>query len=66
MSLLNLPMKTMGGKVFWNIVREKGGWKLQQNMFTGHYRILDPNNIRRGWETEYASISLMFDAFTSM
>lgn len=45
----NIPFPTLGGVIFWNNIRECCGWKLQRNSFTGHYRILDPHNIRRAW-----------------
>ena len=50
----NIPFKTLGGEVFWTNIQECQGWKLQRNGVTGHYRILDPNNIRRAWGTESA------------
>ncbi len=45
----NIPMPTMGGTVFWDNIQECNGWRLQRNTFTGHYRILDPNDVRRAW-----------------
>lgn len=50
-NLPNLPISTMGGKVFWEEIEYKG-WKLQQNVITGHYRILDHRDIRRAWGTK--------------
>ena len=38
--------KTMGGKIWWNDVAKKGDYKLQQNIVSGHYRILDQVNYR--------------------
>ncbi|MDE5738560.1 MAG: hypothetical protein K2H93_09365 [Oscillospiraceae bacterium] len=52
MSMPNIPFPTMGGEVFWNTIGYDQGWKLQQNQITHHVRILDPNNIRRGWGSE--------------
>ncbi len=52
--LPNIPTKTMGGKMFWDNIVEKDGWKLQRNSFTRHYRILNPENIRKAWGTEEA------------
>ena len=49
LSMPNIPMPTMGGEVFWNNIAECNGWKLQQNMFTQHARILDDNNVRIAW-----------------
>ena len=37
---------TMGGKVWWRIIDEKEGIRLQQNYVTGHYRLLDDNDCR--------------------
>lgn len=48
-SMPNIPMKTMGGKTFWNELAECKGWRLQKNMITQHCRILDPEGIRRAW-----------------
>jgi len=40
---------TMGGKVFWTNLAEQGGWKVQQNDFSSHCRILDPQDNRVAW-----------------
>ena len=48
-TLPNIPFPTLGGKVFWNTLAEKNGWKVQKNMFTGHCRLLDPKNVRMAW-----------------
>jgi len=45
----NIPMQIMGGHIFWDNIQECNGWELQRNTFTGHYRILDPDDIRRAW-----------------
>ena len=37
---------TMGGKVWWNNVENAGGFRIQQNMISGHYRILDGQDRR--------------------
>lgn len=47
LSSLNVPhSKTMGGKVWWRELRQCGGFRLQQNLVSGHYRILDALNQR--------------------
>lgn len=46
---LNIPMPTLGGKQYWADVDIYGGWRIQQNVFTHHYRLLDPKDIRRAW-----------------
>jgi DNA-binding XRE family transcriptional regulator len=45
--------KTLGGKVWWKPVREAGGFRIQQNLISHHYRLLDAENRRR-----YASFVL--------
>ena len=37
---------TMGGKIWWRDIKKKGGYKIQQNIISNHYRILDSNNSR--------------------
>lgn len=39
--------RTWGGTVWWQDIREEQGYRLQQNMFSRHYRLLDPENRRR-------------------
>lgn len=38
--------KTMGGKVWWNNVETSGNFCIQQNIISGHFRILDADNYR--------------------
>jgi DNA-binding XRE family transcriptional regulator len=45
--------KTMGGKVWWKPVRETREFRIQQNLISHHYRLLDAENRRR-----YASFRL--------
>ena len=58
-SLPNIPMPTMGGEVFWDTLAEYKGWKLQQNEFTKHCRILDADNVRRAWGTKNGMIKAL-------
>ncbi len=51
LSMPNIPLKTMGGHVFWNTIASQGGYKLQQNMITQHARILDSEDRRIAWGT---------------
>lgn len=53
-SFPNIPFPTMGGKIWWNTIAKEKGWKVQQNQFTHHVRILDSNDVRRAWGTESA------------
>lgn len=50
-SMPNIPMKTMGGHVWWITIAKCNGWKLQQNTFTHHARILDSNDKKIAWGT---------------
>lgn len=48
----NLDMQTVGGAVFYTDIVSLFGWKVQQHNVVGlksHYRILDPQNVRRAW-----------------
>lgn len=38
--------KTMGGKVWWRFVEERGPYIIQQNLLSQHYRALDRENGR--------------------
>ncbi len=51
---VNVATKTLGGGQFWGDVRFVRGWRMQQNVFTGHFRLLDPADVRRGWGTREA------------
>src|SRR5271168_4217278 len=43
---LETMMKTLGGRQFWGDVKFFRGWRIQQNVFTEHYRLLDPKDSR--------------------
>lgn len=45
----NLPLVTLGGKQFWTDFRWWHGWKVQYNSTLDHWRLIDPNGIRRAW-----------------
>lgn len=36
----NYP-QTMGGRVWWRDLTNADGWRIQQNVISGHYRLLD-------------------------
>ena len=38
--------QTMGGKIWWRELEAKGPYKIQQNIISNHYRILDEENRR--------------------
>lgn len=62
--MLNIDTPTLGGKYCWNTIQKSNGFKLQQNKFTSHYRILDSSNIRRAWSFDRAEIDDEFDSLT--
>lgn len=37
---------TMGGKVWWRLILDYRGYKIQQNSISQHYRLLNPQNQR--------------------
>lgn len=50
-SRLNVPTKTLGGREFWGDVVHFHDWRIQQNVFTKHYRLIDGTDTRRAWGT---------------
>lgn len=50
----NLAIPTPGGLQFWADVFWFAGWRIQENVYTGHYRLLDPGNVRRAWGSREA------------
>jgi len=45
----SIPLPTLGGKQFWTDRYLYSGWRIQENVVTGHARLLDPGNVRRCW-----------------
>ena len=41
--------KTLGGRQFWGDVHHLHGWRIQQNVFTKHFRLIDPDDLRHAW-----------------
>jgi pimeloyl-ACP methyl ester carboxylesterase len=48
---VNLPAPTLGGKQLWADTFVYAGWRLQEHVWTGHVRLLDPGDLRRCWGT---------------
>jgi pimeloyl-ACP methyl ester carboxylesterase len=46
---INFEWKVMDAGVWWDILDEKDGWKLERNIVTGHCRILNPGKVRVAW-----------------
>ena len=53
-SLPNWQMPTMGGKQLWTDFQWRGGWRIQQNVLTKHWRLLDAGNVRQAWGSREA------------
>ncbi len=48
--IVRLPFqKTLGGRQFWVDVYFFRDWRIQQNVFTRHYRLLDRDDYRHAW-----------------
>ncbi len=47
--LPNWKTPTLGGKQLWTDHAWRQGWRIQQNALTGHWRLLDPSNVRHAW-----------------
>ncbi|EMI53613.1 esterase/lipase family protein [Rhodopirellula sallentina] len=56
---LNVPLPTIGGAQLWTDLENRSGYRLQRNALSGHCRVLDPSNIRRGWGTETEAMELL-------
>ncbi|MGA3678148.1 MULTISPECIES: helix-turn-helix transcriptional regulator [Lysinibacillus] len=56
--------KTLGGKVWWRQLKELNGYKIQQNILSQHYRILDKENHRICCSFELDEIELRFKETT--
>ena len=52
----NLPTKTAGGTQMWTDFRNHWGYRVQQNALTGHFRLLDPENVRLTWGSKSACV----------
>lgn len=58
-SRINLPLKTSGGGQFWTDHLWREGHHVQQNSLTGHWRLLDPKNVRQAWGNKAQCIRAM-------
>ncbi len=47
----NIAAPTLGGRQFWGDVFYFRGYRIQKNVFTGHFRLLDPRDNRQAWGT---------------
>ncbi len=56
----NLPLRTLGGRQFWADRFVYAGWRIQQHVYSGHHRLIDPQDIRRAWGS-YAAVRAAFE-----
>jgi hypothetical protein len=47
--LPTVAVPTLGGTQFWGDERFFHQWRIQRNVLTGHYRLLDENDSRHAW-----------------
>ncbi len=45
-SVLSPKQKTLGGKVWWKEIVKKDGYRIQQNLVSHHFRIVDDEDYR--------------------
>jgi len=45
----NLDLPTLGARQFWADVFWFAGWRIQENVLSGHHRLLDDQDVRRAW-----------------
>jgi pimeloyl-ACP methyl ester carboxylesterase len=50
-SPMNFPTATFGGVQFWSDELVFRDWRIQQNVLTGHFRLLDEQDFRMAWGT---------------
>ncbi|VAV93609.1 hypothetical protein MNBD_ALPHA01-2053, partial [hydrothermal vent metagenome] len=46
---VNIDIPTLGGKYLWADIYLLAGWRIQKNILTDHYRLLDDDDKRRAW-----------------
>jgi pimeloyl-ACP methyl ester carboxylesterase len=49
---VNMEWKVMDAGVWWEVLADCREWKLERNVVTGHFRILDPSRVRVAWGSE--------------
>lgn len=54
---LNDFPETMGGRIWWRLIKEQSGYKIQQNIISLHYRLLDGKNRRICSSTDLAYVN---------
>ena len=47
----NLPLPTPGGLQLWADVFWRGGWRIQEHVYAGYFRLISPDRVRHAWGT---------------
>ncbi len=55
-TLPNIRFPTLGGQQLWLDVCFFAGWRIQKNILTGRYRLLNPKSIRYAWGSHEACL----------
>lgn len=58
-ALPNVALKTAGGQQLWADLAWEADWRVQRNVFSKHCRLLDPEDVRRGWGSESAMLAAL-------
>ncbi|MBC8329698.1 MAG: alpha/beta fold hydrolase [Planctomycetes bacterium] len=45
----NVKLATLGGLQLWADRMWLGGWRIQEHVYTGHFRLLSPRSLRHAW-----------------
>ena len=59
-SFPTFPQRVLDRGVWWRVLIEDAGWKLEKHILTGHCRILNPQKVRTAWGWE-GKMRLAFD-----
>lgn len=60
----HLLSKTLGGKIWWEDIKSLNSFRIQHNLISKHYRILDDNNIRLMSTFSYETVLNRFNELT--
>jgi pimeloyl-ACP methyl ester carboxylesterase len=58
----NVAVKTLGGMQLWEDLKIHGGWRIQRNVVSGHFRLLDDKDIRRAWGSRQECVAELVKA----
>ncbi|MDP6942215.1 MAG: alpha/beta fold hydrolase [Planctomycetota bacterium] len=47
----NVALPTLGGLQLWADVFWRGGWRIQEHVYAGHFRLISPDRVREAWGT---------------